>query len=235
MRPAKSLTDCRPMSRREIERLFFSLSNRGMMFSPKQWMVVERWLKLGIPLEVIEKGIRQTFAKGKTARVSIDLCDQEVGRLWQWDQRNRCGVSRKLKGRDSFEQDERFLLLESLTQLMDFVRNKSVSEARIAQTYRQILSGLVKIEAEIKSSQQVDPLHYETEVDRIFLTAWDEFKASLSEDHLKAVQKEVEKELSAYKKRMTQKVFLETVHAVLEERLQELNGFEKQKLFQIRL
>lgn len=76
----------------EVERIFNGLREVGQILSAHDRAFAVRWFELGVPLEVVRRGLDEVFAKRKTLRAkkqlsSLRYCAPAVERLWEQTQR----------------------------------------------------------------------------------------------------------------------------------------------------
>ncbi len=77
-----------------IEKAFIAERGSPLYLSPKDWLVAERWHEMGIPLEWVERTLRDIFetrrAKGTAKKiVSLGYCRRSVEAAWKKQQKMR--------------------------------------------------------------------------------------------------------------------------------------------------
>ncbi len=78
-----------------IEEHFSQKRRQGLILSPKDWQLAQKWRQQGIPLPVVLRGINRSFERadsGKQIR-SLAYCKAEVKRLWQEYKQQRAGAA----------------------------------------------------------------------------------------------------------------------------------------------
>ncbi len=224
------------MSRPEIERLFFSKRKRGLMFSPKEWMVVDQWLSDGIPFEVIEKGIEMAFSKCKIPlfKVNIYQCDSEIQRLWLWHKQNRKGAASRRTVVSGASENNAFIA-EQLDKIAGHLRRKRDLPGQYVEFYGRMLEALVKIKNDIRPGVNLDTFTINNQVEKVFNDGWIMIREALESGIIDEARAKLESELKSMKPNMTPKAYRETIDASLDEELQDLLGFDKLNLFSLKL
>ena len=67
----------------EIEDAFIHRRGKGLILTPKEWALIERWKEMGIPLQVVLGGIERVFARHEalpnpSGINSLAYCQREV-------------------------------------------------------------------------------------------------------------------------------------------------------------
>ena len=61
-----------------IERYYYELQGRLVPFTVADWLTIEEWHRLGIPIECVLKGMDQAFSRQHRHINSLDFCDWSV-------------------------------------------------------------------------------------------------------------------------------------------------------------
>ena len=82
----------------KIEEFFFKYRRQGIILSPQNWLIAERWEQMGIPIHIVCKGIKNTCRKFRSTHTEgeerIDMltyCEPEILRLWKDFRKNLLG------------------------------------------------------------------------------------------------------------------------------------------------
>ena len=74
----------------KIEEYFSRYRRQGIILSPKNWLIAERWERMGIPIDIVCKGIKETCRRFRSThregeeRIDIlSYCEPEIMRLWK--------------------------------------------------------------------------------------------------------------------------------------------------------
>lgn len=212
----------------KIEEFFFKYRRQGIILSPQNWLIAERWEQMGIPIHIVCKGIKNTCRKFRSTHLEgeerIDMltyCEPEILKLWKDYRKN-------FIGRPNAKREDETGVKTAQHSLSDTIRNRleSIKQDLRYEAVRSGVWGDLKakalaqidwsnemniIEKEYCQNDQIDIESLErklSDLDKTYLNTIFQF---LSKEQKVDLTKEVEEELSSYKKQMDKDSFKQTL------------------------
>ncbi|MDX2044680.1 MAG: hypothetical protein SF097_25945 [Acidobacteriota bacterium] len=231
----------------EIEEEFVRRRGSHMLVSPLDWSLMESWKQRDIPLQVVLRGIGNSFDgydqrahRGRKVN-SLFYCQQEVEALFQEFIESRVGSSEPAVNENGNEangsEPSQFTKntindyltdhLEMLTQLC--ARHAGVASLR--ETFERVILRLEQIIEDAQTAKAISPENLEADLTMIEEVVLDGLKESVSEEQLKEIEQEGNQKLRAYKKSMGQEVYEQTLGNFVAQRLREQFGVPRLSLF----
>lgn len=208
----------------EVEEHFQRARGTGLfLMSPLDWALVESWKNAGVPLEAVLRGIDAAFEKWRarrqrTQRVnSIAYCAQAVMREAEAMARNQAGAAGAA---------EAGIAPEAVRQHLE----KGATALELLSGYEEISSSLRTILAEF-DRHAADLRELE-----LRLTALEDKMASiartrLSEEQLLAMRRELERDVTPYRSRMSAEQLARLEKSFLDRKVYEAAGLPRLSLF----
>ena len=198
---------------RRVEEVFVELRGAPMLLSPKDWQVARSWYERGIPVDHVERALREVFERrlegGAKGRVqSLGYCRDAVEASWQEiEELTSLSVRRPAPGLDVAARLAEIAdrLPESLPQRERWRRRVLALEGE-AETVERGLAGLEE---------------------ELLAAAWD----ALPEGRREAVTAEVEKALARLAERLDAEQRRTAARRVREARLRREVGLPRLTLF----
>lgn len=231
----------------EIEEEFVRRRGSHMLVSPLDWSLMESWKQRDIPLQVVLRGIGNSFDgydqrahRGRKVN-SLFYCQQEVEALFQEFTESRVGSSEPTANENGNEANGHeppqftkntindYLTdhLEMLTQLC--ARHAGVVSLR--ETFERVILRLEQIIEDAQTAKAISPENLEADLTMIEEVILDGLKESVREEQLKEIEQEGNQKLRAYKKSMGQGVYEQTLGNFVAQRLREQFGVPRLSLF----
>jgi hypothetical protein len=212
----------------EVEEHFQRARGTGLfLMSPLDWALVESWKNAGIPLEAVLRGVEHAFeawhAKKRKGQMvnSIAYCAQAV-------QEEAQAMQKGVSARPSRQNEAPF----ELAELRAFLEGNADTMAQ-RPGFGDIAAAVRKLAAEAET-------HYgDLEALEQRLTALEEkmsamVRASLSDDDLFQLRRELESTLKPYRGRMTTEQIAMLERQYLDRRVQEKAGLPRLSLFYLK-
>ncbi|MGA1839466.1 MAG: hypothetical protein ACMUIU_02485 [bacterium] len=224
----------------KIEEYFFKYRRQGTILSPQNWLIAERWEQMGIPINIVCKGIKNTCRKfrstHKEGEERIDMltyCEPEILRLWKDYRKNLLGdpkAHKKGKTDSDFEQQSFSNIIQNrLEYIKDDLMNE-VSESdpwgnlkAVALAGINWASEIENIEKEFCHEEHLDIELIEKRLSDLDDAYLNNLLRIIPNEQKSDLSKEIEEELSPYKKQMDKDAFEQTlelgIKGLLRERL----------------
>lgn len=231
----------------EIEEEFVRRRGSHMLVSPLDWSLMENWKQRDIPLNVVLRGISNSFdgydqraSRGRKVN-SLFYCQQEVEALFQEFTESRVGGGDQAPGENgdapNGEATSQFsknaikdFLADRLEALGQLAGRQGVSES-LKETFERVILRLEQVAEDSQTIKNVSPENLETDLAMIEEVILDGLKASVSAEQLKEIEQEGDRKLRAYKKSMGREVYEQTLSNFVAQRLREQFGIPRLSLF----
>ncbi len=231
----------------EIEEEFVRRRGSHMLVSPLDWSLMESWKQRQIPLQVVLRGISNSFDgydqrahRGRKVN-SLFYCQQEVEALFQEFTESRVGSSDATNDEnenetngDGTSQFTRNSILEYLAEHLETLTrlaSRHASLDSLRETFERVILRLEQIIEDLQTARTVSPEDLETDLTMIEEVVLDGLKGSVSEDQLKEIEMEGDRKLRTYKKNMGREVYEKTLGNFVAQRLREQFGVPRLSLF----
>ncbi len=221
---------------KEVESFLVAKRNGGLMIFHKEWLLIEKWESMGIPVNIVKDGIDNAIEglnfskKGKILTVpTLDYCEKYVLKYWKNFKENKTGKSEVFEEKkDSENRNQDFLLFfqslrKKIEEEMESVKKKNLS---IAEKLKEMLfSEIEKIEEKTKDLKIKSIEKLVEEIDSLDNMALNKTKQLIDEKIFLSLKKECEKKLLPYRKKMEEKDYSESLKAIVDSRLRREFGF----------
>ncbi len=228
----------------EIEEYFWKKRGAHLLVSPLDWAIIETWQKAGIPVPVVLKGIdralesyqRSRRGAGKVLK-SLAYCVDAVLDAAEEQQEagagNGAGAADNSRGRsESFSRDEiRTYILRNLEKLAAAAESLRARNSELALRIDDIRGKLKESLALLDSPGSLDLEDLERRFTVLEEKLHSAATASASENSLVAFRREVDRQLTPYRRKMTAEQLAQVERQYLHKRLFELFGLPRLSLF----
>jgi len=222
----------------KIEEYFFKYRRHGTILSPQNWLIAERWEQMGIPINIVCKGIkeacrkfRSTHQEGEERIDMLTYCEPEILRLWKDYKKALLGSPADGPKGLSAVNDEQQKVSEMIRTRLESIRQNLCEEAKESGSRGDLK---LKALAGIDWSSELDAIDRENcEGDSIDIDAVEKRLSALDRAFVDALlqllskekkadwTREIEERLSAYKNQMDENSYRETVEMGMEGLLRE--------------
>lgn len=226
----------------EIEEHFWKKRGAHLLVSPLDWAIMETWQKAGVPLEAALKGIDQAFESYQRSRrgagkplKSLAYCTDAVLQAAEEIQEAAAGgqpVNGHRPAKEAFSREDlRAYLERNIALLKKAGERSSSSQAPVAALLATVANSLSAILPLLDAPGRVDLEDLERR-----LTVLDEkLHASLlshaSEELLVKIRREVDSQLTAYRRKMKAEQLAVVEKQYLQKRLLEEYRLPRLSLF----
>ena len=201
------------------------------MISPKDWLVIERWQEEGIPLQIVLRGIENTFKHvdssavgGKSKIHRVSYCEAEIRDLWE-----------KSSSHPLRSEQEEFSLVGELdriiTLLSDAVSQQEGEIAKAISDYADEVGRMRDETAAEETSSQPDAStsleEFEIRLREGYVQLANRLYKLVEREELETIQQEVEAKLKNYRRSMEPEAYRKTFQAILRDRLLESVGISE--------
>jgi hypothetical protein len=203
----------------KVESFFVAKRKKGLIISPKDWLVIERWQEEGMPLQIVLKGIENTFNNADSSAVGgkskihrLSYCEAEIRNLWEKK------VARPV------DSEQELSLVESLNQISMTLQTAATRQkGEIARA----ISDYAHDVARMQDEENMSITQQEARLREILAQLADELQALIEPERLNAIQQAVEAKLKNYRQAMEPKAYRKTFRALLRDRLLESFGISE--------
>ena len=196
----------------EIEEYFWKKRGAHLLVSPLDWAIMETWQKAGVPLEAVLKGIDRAFESYQRSRrgagkplKSLAYCTDAVLQATEEGLEAAAGSAPKngREAKDAFPREElKAYLIRNAAQVDAAARKHEGRGPELAARLREIAESARNSSLLLDSPGKVD---FE-DLERRLTVLDDKIGALLithaAEDLLQRIRREVEGQLSAYRRKM---------------------------------
>lgn len=232
----------------EIEEEFVKRRGSHMLVSPLDWSLMEGWKQRGIPLNVVLRGINNSFDgydqkahRGRRVN-SLFYCQQEVEALYLEYCDSRVGgdtVQAESNGTANGDQASssaftRNTVCDYLTDHQETLRQlagKYEHNQPLTETLERVLLRLEQLIEDLQTVKTISPEALETDLTIIEEVVLDGLKEAAGEETLKEIKREGNQKLREYKKSMGQEIYEQTLGNYVARRLREKFGVPRLSLF----
>ncbi len=217
----------------EAEDHFRQARNSGMfLFSPLDWALLEAWKDAGVPLEAVLRGIDRAFAKYHSRKRrysqvnSLAYCAQEV--LGAARESARVAAMSVPVPEPSFPPAELASFLQARAREL---RGLAAGGSAASAVFNQTATTLEELAAQAGAEDLADLEAVEQRLavleDRVHAVAM----SALSEEQLLAMRQEFDRQLRAYRRKMTAEQLATLEQRFLRRRCLEELGLSRLSLF----
>ena len=221
---------------KEVESFLVAKRNSGLMIFHKEWLLIEKWESMGIPVNIVKDGIDNAIEglnfskKGKVLTVpTLEYCEKYVLKYWKNFKENKTGKSEvleEIKRPENYNQDFlNFLqsLRRKIEEEMESIEKKNSSIAE--ELKKMLFSGIEKIEEKTKSLKIKNIEKLVEEIESLDCMVLNKTKQLIDEKTFLSLREECEKKLLPYRKKMEEKDYNESLKAMVDSRLRRKFGF----------
>jgi hypothetical protein len=218
----------------EIEEEFVRRRGSHMLISPLDWALVESWKNAGIPLHVVLRGINRAFdahqARPRCRKVnSIFYCQQEVEAAFAEYKLAQVG-STQWQAHDSAlsRQEIADFVSRSQKEILDVLAK--TSNPILAEALERTASRLNQIIQHLGTATHINPQRIEEDLqaaDQIML----EGLRLAAPSEVEALRKEAKRELRAYRTKMDEAIYNQTIENFISRRLRQSFELPQLSLF----
>jgi hypothetical protein len=225
----------------EIEEYFWKKRGAHLLVSPLDWAIMETWQKAGVPLAAVLKGIDNAFESYSRSRrgagkplKSLAYCTDAVLDAAAEIQEATTGAAPKTKKHapEPFSRDElRAYFDRNIKQITAAAENQHAARPEIAGRLTEFASSLTSIRSLLDTPGTLDPEDLErrlTVLDEKIQTALTQFA---SEDQMLRIRREVESQLTQYRRKMKAEQIALVERQYIQKRLLEEFGLPRLSLY----
>lgn len=206
----------------KVERFFVKKRKKGLIISPKDWLVIEKWQQEGIPLHIVLKGIENTFKNvdssaigGKSKIHRLSYCEAEIRNLWE------------KKAAVPVADVEGFTPIASLNHVVDTLKDTAArQEGKVAQAILQFAGEVARMHDKTMQAD-ISVIELETRLREGLANLADRLQTVVDREKFKNIQQAVEDKLHDYQQAMEGEIYRKTFHTLLRERLLESVGISE--------
>jgi len=213
-----------------IEEFFFKYRRQGTILSPQNWLIAERWEQMGIPINIVCKGIRETCRGFRFTHQEgverIDLltyCEPEILRLWKEYRRSLLGAPEDSGKGDHQDQEP---MTAMLRKRLACIRQGLCDEARGEGPWGDLKAQALEV---VGWTGELDRIEREIEATgEINIDTLEGMLSMLDQEYMQALLsllpaeekgswlREVEAALAPYKNQMDQDSYSQTIKLGIE-------------------
>jgi hypothetical protein len=225
----------------EIEEYFWKKRGAHLLVSPLDWAIMETWQRAGVPLEAVLKGIDRAFESyGRSRRgagkplKSLAYCTDAVLQVAEEGLEAAAGSAPK-NGREAKEpfprEDVKAYLERNATQIGAAAQKDQVGHPELAARLTEIAESVRRSSLLLDSPAKFDFEDLERQ-----LTVLDDKISALvitqaSEELLLRIRREVDGQLSAYRRKMKAEQLAQVEKKYTQKRLLEELGLPRLSLY----
>ena len=240
------MTDMQEYTNR-ITEYFLHKRGEGLILSPKNWMIIEKWEKIGIPLHIVIHGIDKTFknlSAGDTQRKKIHYlayCEPEILNLWKVYQKKgqkniNTKTSKSEKSKENQKKATEYVtskILKLITQLAESLKKKSQSQEFCeAIAHIQLKKKLLNVLQDIRKSPQINIELIEKQLQNLDEQLVQSLLHAVHPYRIEALRLAAGKGIRNYKNQMETVAYQETVQTHFIELLRKEFGIHRLSLYQ---
>jgi hypothetical protein len=211
----------------KVESFFVKKRKKGLIISPKDWLVIEGWQQEGIPLHIVLKGIENTFKNvdsnaigGKSKIHRLSYCEAEIRNLWE------------KKAAAPLANVEEFSPAMNLSQVVNTLKETAAQqEGEIAQAILH-LAGEVSRMRDKPFQAGTSAIELEIRLREELANLADRLQALIDQGKFKSIQQAVEDKLHDYRRAMEVETYRKTFQTLLRDRLLESVGISELSILQ---
>jgi hypothetical protein len=211
----------------KVESFFVNKRKKGLIISPKDWLVIERWQQEGIPLRIVLKGIENTFKNvdssaigGKSKIHRLSYCEAEIRNLWE------------KKAATPVTNEEEFSPATSLNQVVSTLKDAAAQQqGEIARVILHFADEVTRMRDKTTQAN-TSAIEWEIRLREGLANLADRLQTLVDQEKLKSIQRAVEDRLQDYRRAMEVETYRKTFHTLLQDRLLESVGISELSILQ---
>jgi hypothetical protein len=197
----------------EIEEHFWKKRGAHLLVSPLDWAIMETWQKAGVPLEAALKGIDRAFESYQRSRrgagkplKSLAYCTDAVLEAAQESQEAAVGAqpaNGSAPAKEAFSrEDVRAYLERNISSLKKAAERVADSQAAVAELFGRVANSLSGAMTLLESPGPVDLEDLERRLTILDEKLHASLMSNASEGLMLKIRREVDSQLSAYRRKM---------------------------------
>lgn len=224
----------------EVEEYFWRKRGAHILVSPLDWAIVETWQKAGIPLEAVLRGIDRAFESWQRSRrgaagrpmKSLAYCVDAV-----LEAAAEAAAAAAGKGPETKRPAPEPFSREELAAYLVRNRNRLLAAAEkqsapaLAAQMRDAAARLGEIAGTLDAPGPMDLEEMERRLTVLEEKLTAALTAAASEDLLVGIRREMDRQLAAYRRRMTAEQLAQLERQYIQKRLWEACGVPRLSLF----
>jgi hypothetical protein len=199
----------------EIEEHFWRKRGAHLLVSPLDWAIVETWQKAGIPLDAVLRGIDSAFESyGRSRRGAgrplkslaycVDAVLEAAAQKQETEVGKGPGPARAAKAAEPFSREElRAYFARNLEKLERAAGRLSQSDAELAGRILRTRASVSELLPLLESPAELDLEDLERRLTVVEEKLGAALLAGADEETLLAIRTELDRQLAAYRRRMT--------------------------------
>jgi len=203
----------------KVESFFVKKRKKGLIISPNDWLVIEKWQDEGIPLKIVLKGIENTFKNvdssaigGKSKIHRLAYCEAEIRNLWEKSAAAPGGI------------EQECFPTPLLTQTVSALEEASAQqEGEIAQAISDLAGELAHM-GKASGKTGISPARQEIQLREGLKHLAERLQSLIAQDKLEALRQAVERKLVNYRRTMEPETYQKTFQALLRDRILGMVG-----------
>ena len=222
---------------REVEKILIEKRNKGLMLFHRDWLIIEKWKALGIPVKIIKEGIDSAITglnfsqKGEFYTVpTLAYCEKQVLKTWKDFKESRVGRQRVCE-----ESKEKAPFCQIALEYLNCLHRKIEVDVEIRQEKEQsvipedlkhrLFSDLETLGEKIKNNELKEEEKLEEELKSLDVEILNSLKQAIDEKRLSSLKEECRKKLLPYRNRMEKKDYFDSLEAMLDQKVRQEFGF----------
>ena len=195
----------------EIEEHFWKKRGAHLLVSPLDWAIMETWQKAGVPLEAALKGIDRAFESYQRSRraarpmKSLAYCTDAVLEAAEEQKEAAAGEQTPVcaKKKEPFSREElRAYLQRNAEMLRKGAGRTEASQPELAAFLRQAADTLSSCETLLEAAGMLDLEDFERRMTILDEKIHATLLSNASEELMLKIHREVDSQLSAYRRKM---------------------------------
>jgi hypothetical protein len=227
----------------EIEEYFWRKRGAHLLVSPLDWAIVETWQKAGVPLDAVLRGIDQAFESYQRSRraagrplKSLAYCVDAVLDAATQQKESATGAGpepkRAANSAESFSRDElRAFFARNVERLGRASETLRASDSDLARRVEQARDGLAGLSPLLDSPAQMDLEDLERRLTVLEEKLMAALTAAADEETLLTIRRELDRQLTPYRRRMTAEQLRQLERQYTQKRLFERFDLPRLSLF----
>ena len=238
----------------EVEEEFVRRRGKPLLVSPLDWALIESWKNAGIPLHIVLRAINKSFdaydARPRKYRKvnSIFYCQQEVEASFAEYRLAQVGGSVSNTTQDgevagapaadarAAEPFPKPVLLDFLSRSDDELHAAAAiahegGRGEIEAAIKRARARLAEIRGEVEGAKRADAEAIEHDLDGIDRLLLASARRDLGEEGVATLREEAEAQLKAYRQKMDNAIYKQTLENFVARRLRETNNLPRLSLF----
>ncbi len=219
----------------EVEEYFVRRRGKNIIVSPLDWCLIELWKANGIPLHIVLRGIDRSFEstqkRQKQTPKSLYYCLPAIIEIFEEHNLSLLGTSHATSQSDSPDSPspEGFCRKDVLEYLEEL--ENSIKEQR-GEVFDRSIKQLAALKSELKSAQTSNYEALDRSLGQIGEILAEVLRRKLSVKQTKDLEKEVNREMKIYRKRLSKDMYGRLKQNYLNGKVRDLFGLPEFTLLQ---